>query len=173
VLPCEQAGSTCFQKAFIARDPGLSSHEVESQFRILGPIEVELAGGRNAGVPRGRALSLLALLLVHRGAIVRLERVVDELWGDASPRNAKNAVHVVASRLRAAVGEGVLVSEGGGYAARLWPGALDADRFEERFRRGREELARGELPEAAETLRYALGLWRGPVLADVRDEGFA
>ena len=42
-------------------------------------------GGRNAGVPRGRALSFLALLLVHRGAIVRVDRVVDELWGDARP----------------------------------------------------------------------------------------
>ena len=146
---------------------------MDSQFRILGPIEVELSGGRNAGVPRGRALSLLALLLVHRGAIVRLDRVVDELWGDAGPRNARNAVQVVASRLRAAVGEGVVVSEGGGYAVRLWPGALDADRFEERFRRGRDELARGDPRDAAETLRHALGLWRGPALADVRDEAFA
>jgi DNA-binding SARP family transcriptional activator len=146
---------------------------VERQFRILGPIEVELTGGRHAGVPRGRALSFLALLLVHRGAIVRLDRVVDELWGDAAPRNARNAVQVVASRLRAAVGEGVLVSEAGGYAVRLWPGALDADLFEERFRRGRDELARGESRDAAETLRHALGLWRGPALADVRDEGFA
>jgi len=173
MLPCGQAGSTRFQKAFIARNPGLSSHEVERRFRILGPIEVELSGGRTAGVPRGRALSFLALLLVHRGGIVRLDRVVDELWGGAGPRNAKNAVHVVASRLRAAVGDDVLASEGGGYAVRLWPGALDADRFEERFRRGREELARGEPRDAAETLRHALGLWRGPALADVRDEGFA
>jgi DNA-binding SARP family transcriptional activator len=118
-------------------------------------------------------LSFLALLLVHRGAVVRLDRVVDELWGDAVPRNPRNAVQVVASRLRAAVGEGVVVSEAGGYAVRLWPGALDADRFEERFRRGREELARGEPRDAAETLRHALGLWRGPALADVRDEAFA
>lgn len=83
MLPCQKAGSIRFQKAFTARNPELSSHKVERQFRILGPIEVELAGGRNAGVPRGRALSFLALLLVHRGAIVRLDRVVDELRGDA------------------------------------------------------------------------------------------
>jgi DNA-binding SARP family transcriptional activator/tetratricopeptide (TPR) repeat protein len=146
---------------------------VDSQFRILGPIEVELPGGRIAGVPRGRARSLLALLLVHRGAIVHPDRVVDALWGEAGPRNARNAVQVVASRLRAAVGDGVVVSDAGGYAVRLWPGALDADRFEERFRRGREALARGDPRDAAETLRDALRLWRGPVLADVRDEAFA
>ena len=65
------------------------------------------------------------------------------------------------------------VSEGGGYAVRLPPGGLDADRFEERFRLGREELARGEPWEAAATLREALALWRGPALADVADEHFA
>ena len=55
----------------------------------------------------------------------------------------------------------------------LAPGALDADRFEERFRLGREELARGEPWEAAATLGEALALWRGPALADVADERFA
>ena len=169
-----QAGwQRLLSEGFHRPEPRAKLAQVESQFRILGSIEVELTGGRNAGVPRGRALSFLALLLVHRGAVVRLDRVVDELWGDARPRHAKNAVHVVASRLRAAVGEGVLVSAGGGYAVRLWPGALDADRFEMGLRRGREELARGQPRAAAETLRHALGLWRGPALADVRDEGFA
>ena len=110
---------------------------------------------------------------MHRGAVVHLDRVVDELWEGTGPRNARNAVHVVASRLRAALGDGAVVSEGGGYAVVLPPGALDADRFEEGFRRGRDELARGEPLEAAATLRGALALWRGPALADVRDERFA
>ena len=39
--------------------------------------------------------------------------------------------------------------------------------------RGRDELTRGEAVEAAATLRRALALWRGPALADVRDERFA
>jgi DNA-binding SARP family transcriptional activator len=145
---------------------------VETQFRILGAIEVDV-GGRGARIPRGRALSLLALLLVHRGAVVHLDRVVDELWEGAGPQHARNAVHVVASRLRSALGDGAIVSEGGGYAVALAPGALDADRFEEGFRRGRDELARGEPWEAVATLRQALALWRGPALADVRDERFA
>ena len=146
---------------------------MESQFRILGPIEVGLEGGRSAPLPGGRVLSFLALLLLHRGRIVHLDRALDELWEGAGPRNAKNAVQVVASRLRAAVGPGVVISEGGGYALRLPPGALDADRFEERLQRGRELLAEGKQQEAAETLRDALALWRGPALADVRNEGFA
>ena len=96
-------------------------------FRILGPIQSQLDGGQTALVPRGRVLSFLALLLVHRDATMHVDRIVDELWGSAELRNAKNVVQVVASRLRAAVGEGVLVSEGGGYALRVPRGAVDAD----------------------------------------------
>jgi len=146
---------------------------VHAQFRILGPIEVDLEDGRRASVPRGRTLSLLALLLVRHGAATPVDRVVDELWQGLGPKHARNAVQVLASRLRAALGEDLVRSEGGGYAVPLAPGALDADRFEERFRLGREELARGEPWEAAATLRHALELWRGPALADVADEGFA
>ena len=58
---------------------------MDAQFRILGPIEVDLEG-RTARVPRGRARSLLALLLIHRGAAVHLDRVVDELWEGPGPR---------------------------------------------------------------------------------------
>jgi DNA-binding SARP family transcriptional activator len=148
-------------------------HEVHTQFRILGPIEVDASGGRSGRVPRGRPLSLLALLLVHRGAIVHVDRAVDELWDGAGPKHAKKAVHVVASRLRGALGEGLVLSEGGGYALRLAPGVLDAEHFEELFERGRAELARGEPFEAAATLRQALALWRGPALADVSQERFA
>ena len=146
---------------------------MDPHFRILGPIEVDLEDGSSAAVPRGHALSFLALLLVHRGDAVHLDRAVDELWTGSGPKNAKNAVHVVASRLRAALGDGLVVSEAGAYALRLPPGALDADQFEERFRRGRETLAEGEPLEAAESLAQALALWRGEALAEVRDVRFA
>lgn len=97
-------------------------------YRILGPID---AGVR---VPHGRALSLLALLLVHRGAVVPVERAVDELWEGAEPVHARKALQVVASRLRTALGDGALRTHPNGYAL---PGELDADRFEALVARGR------------------------------------
>ncbi|HKE81260.1 MAG TPA: BTAD domain-containing putative transcriptional regulator [Solirubrobacteraceae bacterium] len=142
---------------------------MEPRFRILGPIDVRGADR----VPRGRTLSLLALLLVHRGAFVHVDRALDELWEDARPTNGRKAVHVVASRLRSALGEGALRSEGGGYALRMAPGDLDADQFEELVGAGRAELAAGEAWEAAGTLRRALELWHGPALADVAHARFA
>ena len=89
------------------------------------------------------------------------------------PQHARNAVHVVASRLRGALGEGVVLSEGGGYARALRPGRSTPSASRTLFRRGRAELARGEPREAAATLRQALALWRGPALADVAEERFA
>ena len=141
---------------------------MHAQFGILGPIEVR---GRSDLVPRGRTLSLLALLLVHRGATVPVDRIVDELWEAGSPEHGRKAVQVVASRLRRAVGE--VVSEGGGYALQIAPGEVDAERFEALLRRGHDELARGEAAEAAATLRQAVALWRGPALADVGHKRFA
>ena len=143
---------------------------MEPQYRILGPIQV---GGADH-VPRGRTLSLLALLLVHRGAFVHVDRALDDLWEDGErPQNGRKAVHVVASRLRSALGEARLLSQGRGYAVRMAPGDLDADRFEELVLQGRGELAAGEPWEAAATLRSALEPWRGPALADVADARFA
>ena len=142
-----------------------------AQVRILGPIEVERHDGRRAEVPRGRTLAFLALLLTRHGASLHVDRIVDELWEQQAPQHARAAVQVLASRLRAAAGDGLVAFEGGGYAAR--PAELDAERFEAAARRGHEQLARGDPAAAAPALRAALGLWRGAALADVGDARFA
>jgi DNA-binding SARP family transcriptional activator len=137
------------------------------RFRVLGPIEV----GRH--VPGGRTLALLALLLLHRGGVVGVDLALDELWESVLPVHGRKAVHVVASRLRSALGDGILRSARGGYALPMASGDLDADRFEALLRVGRAELAAGEAWEAATTLREALALWRGPALAEVAQARFA
>jgi DNA-binding SARP family transcriptional activator len=146
---------------------------VSPDFSVLGPIQIHAARGQRVRIPRGRVLSFLALLLVHRGEALPVDRIVDELWDGEGPQNARNAVHVVASRLRAAIGDGAVVSEAGGYAVRVSDGALDYERFEELLRRGRRQRERGEAAVAAETLREALAMWRGTPFADVAEEGFA
>ena len=143
------------------------------EFRILGPVEALDHEGRTLELPRGRPRTLLALLLVHGGEGVPADRVIEELWSDKLPANPHNAVQVVASRLRKAIGSDVVVSEAGGYGLRLAPGDRDSDRFEELLAKGRGELERRDAANAAETLRTALALWRGPALADVRFEMFA
>ena len=56
-----------------------------------------------------------------------------------------------------------------GYRLAVEPRCVDANRF----RRLLEEARAGEAAERAATLREALGLWRGPALADFTYEPFA
>ena len=141
------------------------------EFRILGPVEAVADDARLQ--VRGRALTLLALLLLERGGVVSPDRAIDALWGSGPPADPRNALQVVVSRLRAAIGEEHIEHRAGGYAVVLAPGALDAVRFEELLERGRAEARTGEHDRAADSLRAALSLWRGPALADMRDADFA
>ncbi len=144
-----------------------------AEYRILGPLEVVLGDRGAARVPAGNVRRLLCLLLVHRDRVVPFDAIVDALWADAPPANARNAVQIAASRLRAAIGTDAVAARGGGYSISVDPQALDADRFAALLGRGRSELADGQPAEAAATLAAALALWRGPALADVRGEPFA
>jgi len=141
------------------------------EFGILGPLEARRDG---APVPLGAAKqrALLAILLLRLNEVVSRDRLIDELWGEQRPETATHALEVYVSNLRRALGKDVLATQAGGYALTVEPEAVDAVRFEDLVRRGRAELAH-EAGVAAETLRAALALWRGPALADVAYEQFA
>ena len=142
------------------------------ELRILGPLEVVRDGTAvSLGGPKQRAV--LAVLLLHRGEVVSLDRLVDALWGEVPPPTAAKSVQVYVSQLRKALGNGALQTHGRGYAFRLSPHALDAQQFEALLERAREQLADGDTAEAAATLRASLDLWRGPAFADFADEEFA
>ena len=59
-----------------------------------------------------------------------------------------------------------------GYLLRVDREHLDAALFQDGFTAGRAALEAGRYAEAAQTLRKALDLWRGPVLADLADYAF-
>jgi peptide/nickel transport system substrate-binding protein len=142
------------------------------EFRLLGRLEVR-DRGREIRLGRGKQKSLLAVLLLHAGEVVPTERLIDALWGERPPRSAPNSVHIYVSQLRRALGDGRLVTHGRGYALELEPGEVDVERFERLLARGRELLGAGDARPAAETLREALSVWRGPPLADFAYEQFA
>jgi YVTN family beta-propeller protein len=142
------------------------------EFRILGTLEA-LDGGRELPLGGARQRAVLAILLLHRGEIVSVDRLADELWGERPPETATKTVQVYVSRLRRALGDGALVTRGGGYALDVGAEEVDADRFMRLASAGREALDRGEHGAAAERLREALDIWRGPALADLAYESFA
>ncbi|NUS12845.1 MAG: tetratricopeptide repeat protein, partial [Streptomyces sp.] len=134
--------------------------------RALGTDGAELA----LGGPRRRAL--LAVLLLDAGRLVGTERLIDALYGEDPPSGAGNALQSQVSRLRQVLPVPV---EGhpAGYRLAVTPDQVDAHRFQQLSAQGRDALLAGEPALAAEVLREALALWRGPALADVGDAPFA
>jgi YVTN family beta-propeller protein len=142
------------------------------QYGILGSLVV-LEGGREVPIGAAKQRALLTVLLLRRGKVVPTDTLIDELWGERPPATAVKAIQTYVSQLRKTLGEDSLQTMPRGYALRLEPDALDADRFESLLNRGRTLVGENEAGEARQILREALGLWRGPALADFRDERFA
>jgi YVTN family beta-propeller protein len=159
------------------------------EFRILGSFEVR-SGGRLVGLGGDKPRALLAILVLHRNEVVSADRLVDELWGESPPAGALRTLQAYVSRLRKALepngaassGEpkstsagkgGVLLTRGRGYLLEVAPGELDLERFQDLAERGRDAMAAERPEEAATVLRKALGIWRGPPLADFAYEPFA
>jgi len=128
---------------------------VETEFKVLGPLEV-WHDGRQVSLPTGKARVLLASLLLRAGSVVPMDILVDRLWDGRSvnPSRTRATLHMVVTRLRQSLGPANVVRTAtGGYAADVPPGALDLHRF-------RELVDRDRLAEA-------LDLWRGAPLTDV------
>ncbi len=139
------------------------------RFRIMGPLEV-WSGAGWAAIGAAKWRSLLACLLLRPEQLVSTESLIFELWGERPPAKANNLVSIYVHRLRRMIGdtEGrVLVYRAPGYLIRIGPGDLDMDEFESLVRDGRNALAAADPEGAAALLAEALGLWRGPLLADV------
>jgi len=144
------------------------------EFRILGPVEV-LQDGRTLrlGGPKQRAL--LALLLLEANRVVSIDRLAEDLYGDAAPASAVTQIHGHVSQLRKLLGGdgSVLETRPPGYVIRLAAGQLDLQTFERLTREAAEAVGGGDAEGAASRLTDALGLWRGAPLADLAAEPFA
>ena len=151
------------------------------QFGILGPLEVS-DEGRRVEIGGHKQRALLASLLLHANEVVSLDRLIDELWGETPPPTAAKTLQAQVSRLRRSLNGdeepaahmlGPLETRGHGYLLKVEPGQVDADRFQGMLEEARRTRAEGKPEEAAEKLRGALALWRGPALADFAYEPFA
>jgi DNA-binding SARP family transcriptional activator len=145
-----------------------------TDFRILGPLEV-VEGGELVRLTGARQRALLAILLLHVGEAVSSDRLMEELWGEDPPDAGSAALRVRISQLRRALGPAgaLLVTRPPGYALALAPEQVDLRRFERLVEAGDRALGSDDPAAAAESLREALGLWRGPPLADFSYAPFA
>lgn len=142
--------------------------------RLLGPLQVEWAGGtlHVAGPQRRR---LLALLTIRAGRVVPVEALVDAMWGEAPPPSATKTVqsHVVRLRQSLSAAGDPIETVPGGYRLDLDPSDVDIVEFDRLATEGTVELRAGHYAAAVRLLDAALSLWRGPALVEFAGLDFA
>jgi DNA-binding SARP family transcriptional activator len=138
------------------------------RFRVLGPLQVD-RDSVPVDVVGQRQRAVLTILLLEANRLVPFDRIVDRLWGERPPRTATTSLHNAISRLRQALGAEIVETRAPGYLVHVEPGALDLTEFERLLAAARDADAEGR----RRILDEAVGLWRGPALADVQDETFA
>jgi DNA-binding SARP family transcriptional activator/tetratricopeptide (TPR) repeat protein len=117
------------------------------EVRILGPVE--------PSVPPKPA-QILAVLAVECGKIVPVERLIDLIWGEEPPPQARKSLQVHISSLRRA---GLPVEHrAAGYVLNAEPESVDLHLFRKLVAAAGDET---DLKVRAETLNAALRLWRG------------
>ena len=141
-------------------------------FGVLGPVVAWDDAGDMIALRGPRHRAVLARLIIARGRVVPVTRLVDDLWADP-PADAIGTVRTFVAALRRALEPErpprtparLLVTDGPGYALRA--DVVDAWRFE-------RAVAETSPPEdGLVRLAEALGWWRGPAYAEFADEPWA
>lgn len=140
------------------------------EIRCLGPWEVE-ADGVAVKVAGVRRIGVLARLALAAGQPVPADRLLADVWERSSAVTAAKQVHIVVSKLRetfALHGRAEIIQTvPGGYRLVVEPDHVDAHAFTRLSRQARAAHAEGATATADALFRRALGLWRGPALAEV------
>ncbi len=126
-------------------------------FDVLGPLRVSGADGV-VSLPGGRSATALAWLVLHANQPVSIDWLAGELWPDRA-ENAPVKARMLLRGLIPLVGSSALQVDA---QARLVVSddAIDAWRFEQLVRQGRDHLRRGDGARARANLDAALALWR-------------
>ncbi len=119
----------------------------------MGPLEVSDDGGAPVVISGARLRDLIVRLALAGGRPVSTSELGDAVWGDEPPADLANALQTLVSRARRALGGAQAVEQSAaGYRLAIKADDVDAFRFQ-------RLLAEGRIQEA-------MGLWRGPALAD-------
>jgi DNA-binding SARP family transcriptional activator len=138
--------------------------------RLVGELDVRRYGPDSASAPATglgsrKARRLFAFLAASRGQLVPTDRIVDVLWPDGPPRRPAQDVATLVSRLRAALGPGVIVGGREGYRLGGPPDVrVDMDEAARLTAECERQLAAGVPVLAATAGRRALELLAGDVV---------
>ena len=133
---------------------------------VLGVVEAYRDGVR-LELPGGKTTEVLARLALDPGRPVRVDALLEALWGEPTGRNTLQSK---ISQLRQALGDrDAVVASSDSYILAVPPEAVDAFRVAQLAAGSSAARAAGDRPAALERARAGLSLFRGPVLAGLRD----
>ena len=131
---------------------------------------------------RQKTRSLLKLLLTRPGHVFSRDEIVEALWPGVSPKTAEKSLRVTVSLLRRALEPDLGRGADSRYVLQRRPGYsfdcradcwVDAWEFEERHDTAEAARKAGDLDEALNEYRAALGLVRGEFLSEEPYEDWA
>jgi DNA-binding SARP family transcriptional activator len=144
------------------------------EFLVLGPLEVRSDGVPvDLGSPKQRVV--LAALLIARGAVVSVDRLVDAVWGDSPPPAATTSLQAYISNLRRALRQpggdrSPIERVNPGYRLNVSDDRVDMLEFASLAKEVRAATDEQRWEAARELSESALRLWRGPLLQGLGDE---
>ncbi|HTI20437.1 MAG TPA: BTAD domain-containing putative transcriptional regulator, partial [Kutzneria sp.] len=135
------------------------------ELTLFGEVRLTSAGeSLDVGTPRQQAV--LAALAVDVGRAVSVETLVDRVWGEQAPTQARNVLYSHLSRIRrllAAAGDGEITRRNAGYLLTVDPNTIDLHRFTRLVDSGKD-TGRPDSERAA-AVAEALRMWTDAPLA--------
>jgi len=139
---------------------------------LLGSLSVR-DGDAEVLVPAAKQRVVLAALLRRANQVVSFDELAEALWDSAPPLRARVTLRNYVKRLRQVLGPVVsarIITRDPGYLINISEMELDLLRFTSLCAAGGGAVHAGRWDQADIILGEALGLWRGPPLADVPSE---
>jgi DNA-binding SARP family transcriptional activator/tetratricopeptide (TPR) repeat protein len=140
------------------------------EFGLFGEMRLR-AGDQSLDVGTPRQQAVLAVLAIEAGRPIAIEKIIDRVWGDNPPAEARNVLYSHLSRIRRLLKRASditgaaarIVRRNAGYVLEVDPTLVDLHRFTQLVERGTDE----DDADRALLLEEALDLWRGTPLAGI------
>ena len=152
--------------------PSPEPHEADIAARVLGPLQLSVAGVRVSRWGSLKARAVFQYLLIHQDRPVRREALMELEWPDHSHNSARNNLNVALCSLRntldrKGLGTQAILHKEGCYllnpALTCW---TDRNEFLSMTRSAQQARQAGSTERAADACRSAIQLYRGPLFED-------